>query len=88
MPPELEAHLSLLAEIGPLAASDPALRGEWQRHAGKLESELARLEGRLGACARSTDPQRAEIEDSCLELARLLLEQLTHRPVAQAAGGH
>ncbi|HXE76591.1 MAG TPA: hypothetical protein VNN18_13280 [Candidatus Xenobia bacterium] len=88
LPPELEAHLSLLAEIGPLAATDPALRGEWQRHAGKLESELARLEGRLSACARSTDPQRAEIEDSCLELTRLLLEQLTHPPVAQAAGGH
>ncbi len=88
VPPELEAHLSLLMEISQMAAGDPELRGEWQRHTGKLEMELAALESRLSSCARATDLQRAEIEGSCLELARLLREQLSHPPLAQAAGGH
>jgi len=87
VPSELEAYLSLLAEISPVVASDAKLRGEWKRHTGKLETELAALENHLSGCARANDPQRAEIEDSCLELARMLRQQLSHPPLAQAAGG-
>ncbi len=88
VPPELEAHLSLLADISPVAASDAKLRGEWKRHSRKLGTQLAALENHLSGCARATDPQRAEIEDSCLELARFLRQQLSQQPLARAAGGH
>ncbi|MGH9788117.1 MAG: hypothetical protein ACRD4U_05385 [Candidatus Acidiferrales bacterium] len=88
VPPELEAHLALLAGILRESNGDPKLRRELQQYSQPLRRELQKLEVVLAQCPSSTaEPWRAEAQDSCLELARSLQRELAGPRGAIRRGG-
>jgi len=87
VPSELEAHLALLAELLHESNGDAGLEREFERHSKSLRQELAKLEASLGRCpASETDPWRAEVQDSCRELARALQRDLAPRAAIRRGG--
>jgi hypothetical protein len=87
IPPELEAHLALLAEVLEESSADPNLAREFQKQSKALRSDLDRLEMVLARCpTNAAEPWRAEMQDSCLELARSLQRQL-RGPLSQPRRG-
>ncbi|MGH9789296.1 MAG: hypothetical protein ACRD4U_11415, partial [Candidatus Acidiferrales bacterium] len=88
VPTELEAYLALLAELLRESNGDAKLSREFARHSKSLRRDLAKLEATLARCpASEVDLWRAEVQDSCRELARLLQQQLNGSPGQPRRGG-